>query len=262
MKSEVRSRTPPGQTSKDMERRFPLEDHTIRIDRRFCGPPRSGNGGYVCGRLAQYADGDVAVRLKVPPPLDKDMEVRESGAGVVLFDGDVLVAEARPTTIELDPPEPPGFEEAEAASQHYPGFTSHIFPGCFVCGPERGAGDGLRIFPGAVEERNLVACPWVPDASLASAEGHVHPEFLWAALDCPGGMSFEWPEKGAILLGELRAKLLGDVSAGERCVLIGWEIDHQGRKHQTGTALFGESGACVGLALGTWIEVPQPPGHI
>jgi hypothetical protein len=30
---------------------------TIRIDRRFRGPPESGNGGYVCGCLAQFVVG-------------------------------------------------------------------------------------------------------------------------------------------------------------------------------------------------------------
>ena len=31
------------------------------IPPRFCGPPGSGNGGYVCGRIAAYADGPVTV---------------------------------------------------------------------------------------------------------------------------------------------------------------------------------------------------------
>ena len=48
---------------------------SIIIDRRYCGPPNSGNGGYVCGRLARHIsvgtpDG-VEVTLRAPPPLDK-----------------------------------------------------------------------------------------------------------------------------------------------------------------------------------------------
>ena len=27
---------------------------SIIIDKRYCGPPNSGNGGYVCGRLARH----------------------------------------------------------------------------------------------------------------------------------------------------------------------------------------------------------------
>ena len=30
---------------------------TIRIERRFCGPPDSANGGYLSGRLARYIAG-------------------------------------------------------------------------------------------------------------------------------------------------------------------------------------------------------------
>ena len=30
---------------------------SLVISSRFCGPPGSGNGGYVCGRVAAYLDG-------------------------------------------------------------------------------------------------------------------------------------------------------------------------------------------------------------
>jgi len=229
---------------------------TLVIDRRFRGPPESGNGGYVCGSLARFVSAPtVAVRLRVPPPIERQLVVRRSEAGAALLDGDAVVAEARPAANGLEPPAPPSWDEAEAATRRFRGFESHWFPACFVCGPERGAGDGLRLFPGPVAGRSLVACPWVPDASLAGASGRVAPEFLWAALDCPGAFAFPAPTQGAILLGELQVTLLGDAAVGERCVLAGWEIAHQGRKHTTGTALYGASGACLGLGVGTWIEV-------
>ena len=41
----------------------------LEISERFCGPPNSGNGGYVCGLLAKHLTGTVTVRLKAPPPL-------------------------------------------------------------------------------------------------------------------------------------------------------------------------------------------------
>ncbi len=231
---------------------------TFFVDQRFCGPPRSGNGGYVCGMLAGYVDAPgVSVRLKVPPPLDTPLTVRESDEGKLLLDRDTVVAVARPTEVSLDPPRPPSFAEAEAASTTYVGFTSHAFRTCFVCGPNREAGDGLLIFPGKVPGRELVASPWVPDASLArSPGGVVADEFLWAALDCPGGLSFPWPEATKLLLGELAVATLGEVAVGERCVVVGWEVSRDGRKHVTGTALFGESGETRGVGLGTWIEVP------
>lgn len=232
-----------------------MDDKSFSIDPRFRGPPDSGNGGYVCGRLAQFvAASVVTVRLNVPPPLATPMQVRPSDDGVVLLADEVTIARARPTTLSLAPVVPPSYAEAEAAASHCRGLTSHEYPSCFVCGPERAAGDGLRIFPGPIADRDMVACPWIPDASLASETGSVSPAFLWAALDCPGAFAFPAPASGGVLLGELQVQLLGEVAAGERCILVAWEIAHQGRKHHTATALFGESGDCRGLGLGIWFE--------
>ncbi len=228
----------------------------IQIDPRFHGPPDSGNGGYVCGCLSQFVESDaVAVRLKIPPPLATTLEVRDSDAGVALFDDNVMVAVARAATVALEPIIPPSFAEAEAASREYRGFASHWYPSCFVCGPDRAAGDGLRIFPGAIARRDIVACPWIPDRSLASVTGAIAPEFLWAALDCPGAFAFPEPDEGVVLLGELQVRLTRDVAVGERCVLVAWEIAHEGRKHHTATALYGATGDCCGVGLGVWIEV-------
>jgi hypothetical protein len=183
------------------------------------------------------------------------LQVRRTEVGVELFDKNAIVAEARPAIVAVKPPDAPSYEEAEAASRRFRGFRSHWFPSCFVCGPDRPPGEGLRIFPGPIDERDLVASTWIPDSSLASATGLVAPEFLWAALDCPGAFAFVEPPRGAVLLGELQVELLGDVSVHERCVLAAWELTHQGRKHYTATALFGEAGTCLAVGLGTWIEV-------
>ncbi len=233
----------------------PLTTETLLIDRRFHGPPESGNGGYVCGLLAQFIDGAATVRLSVPPPLSTNLEVRRAKGSVALFDDDALIAEARPATVKIEPIEALSYEEADTASRRFRGFDSHWFPSCFVCGPDRDSGDGLGIFPGPVEGRDLVASPWIPDSSLASVKNVVAPEFLWAALDCPGAFSFVEPKEAVVLLGELQVALMGEVSVGERCVVVAWEIAHQGRKHHTATALFGEAGACRGIGLGTWFEV-------
>jgi hypothetical protein len=234
------------------------KDKMIVIDKRFNGPPRSGNGGYVSGLLSQFVDAPaVTVRLLRPAPLDTELEVREAEGGVVLLDGGVVLAEARPAKIVLEPPPCPSYEVAEAASRSYRGFTSHWFSSCFVCGPDRGPGDGLHVFAGPIEGSELVACPWIPDASVASAGGSVSNEFLWAVLDCPGSFTFPQPEGEAIVLGEFQVELFGDVSVGERCVLVAWQITRHGRKHHTATALFGESGVCRALGLATFLTVPE-----
>jgi hypothetical protein len=231
---------------------------TITIAKRFCGPPDSGNGGYVCGRLAAFVNGIAVVRLEIPPPLEAEMQVKESGSDIEMVNGATVVARARPAEVSLEIPAAPSFAEAEAAARSYRGFRSHPFPRCFVCGPEREPGDGMRIFPGPLPTKG-VASPWVPDASLGDANGKVRPEFLWSALDCPGGFSFDLPDGSAVLLGELAASLNGEVAVGERCVVIGWELARDGRRHLTGTALFSESGECRGLARATWFEVTAKP---
>ena len=224
---------------------------TVRIERRFCGPPDTGNGGYLCGQLARYMPGSSLVRLEVPPPLETEMQVKKSGTSVELVQGATVVARARPAVMSLDIPPAPTFAEAEAAARAYRGFRSHPFPTCFVCGPQRAAGDGLRIFPGPLRT-GVVACTWVPDAWLGDAKGRVLTEFVWAALDCPGAFSFEFPDNTPVVLGEMAASLRRAVSVGERYIVLGWELARVDRRHYTGTALYSESGEYRACARATW----------
>jgi hypothetical protein len=222
----------------------------VIIDERFCGPPQSGNGGYVCGVLARLIDGPAEVSLRRPPPLGRPLEVQRLDEGsVVLRDGDTVIADGSPTTLEIDVPHPVSFADAEVAARSYRGFRWHAFPMCFVCGPQRAKGDGLRIFPGTVQGRDIVAAPWTPDASLADEDGTVRPEFLWAALDCPSGWAifthsprFQSHSPPLALLGRVAAKVIGPVARGERCVLVGWPLHVDGRKLYAGSALFSADG--------------------
>jgi len=232
---------------------------SVVIAQRFHGPPDSGNGGYSCGTVARFIEGSALVRLRIPPPLDAPMAVHKRESDVELFHGDELVATGRPAMVDIDVPEPPDFAAAEAASRRYRGFDSHFYPGCFVCGPERVHGDGLRVFAGPVGPgegpESMVAATWIPDDSLVDSSGNIATEFIWAVLDCPGAYAFPEPETGAILLGELAVAIHGPVVPGEKCVVIGWEISNDERRHFTGTALFGESGSCRAVGYATWFEV-------
>lgn len=227
------------------------------VDGRFCGPPRSGNGGYVCGRVARhFGPGPVAVRLKAPPPLSTPLRLEYSANGAQLSSDTTLIAEARPAALDLEPPPAPAWSAAEAASRHFAGFRRHKFPGCFVCGTHRGPGDGLRIFPGAVRDGAVLAAPWIPDPSLRGHDGHVAPEFLWAALDCPGAFAVDRHDSDtALVLGELCAVVEHPVSPGEQCVVLGWPLGSDGRKHQAGTAVYA-GGRLIAHARAIWIEVP------
>ena len=227
----------------------------VVISRRFRGPPESGNGGYTCGVVAALVGGPAEVTLRRPPPLDRPLDVhRLDGGSVAVLDGDTLVAEGAPASVEIEVPEPVTFEEAVTAAKSYLGFRHHPFPTCFVCGPKRAEGDGLRIFPGWVADRNIVAAPWTPDASVADEDGQVRPEIVWAALDCPSGFAVITPETVAVL-GRLAVKLVAPVQPGKRCVAIGWPLGEEGRKMYSGTALFGEGGDLRAFARATWVRI-------
>jgi hypothetical protein len=224
---------------------------------RFCGPPTSANGGYFAGMVAGLTGRQVAVRLTKPPPLGVEIAVEDRGEGLVdLRYGGDLIAQTRPEELELPALTPPRYVEAIEASRRYVGFAHHPFPRCFVCGPQRGRGDGLRIFPGALAARELVAAPWVPDDSLRADGGKVRPEFMWAALDCPGWLAAVTDARIA-LLGELTVHIDRCVHIGEECVVVGWRIASKGRTHQAATALFSEDGELCGYGRATWIE-PRP----
>lgn len=234
-----------------------MTQEMIKIDERFCGPPIWGNGGYVCGTLAGFIGPSAKVTLRRPIPLNKPIVVSQSNGSVQLLDGAECLAEAHATDLELEVPVSPTFKEATDASQHYIGFDAHPFDTCFVCGPSRCEGDGLRIFAGAVEGRDLVAAPWIPHEVLADEQGILRPEYLWAALDCPGYFAaMQNTAPCMALLGQLTGKIMpGSIQAGEQCVVIGWTIAAEGRKHQVGTALFNAAGQQCGVAQATWIEL-------
>ncbi len=225
------------------------------IGHRFCGPPGSGNGGYTCGMLAAAAAKSVEVRLMRPPPLDKALAILDdpATASLLLMDGEAVIASATPRTFELAVPKPPTYPRALAAVSGYEGFRDHTYPGCFVCGPARARGDGMRIFASPIEGQDLVAAAWLPDRSLVGPDGKVLPEFMWAALDCPGFFASGAAARGA-LLGTYAARIDRCVRLDMPCVVIGWPIAHEGRKHRVGTAIFDGFGELCGRAIATWIE--------
>jgi hypothetical protein len=233
---------------------------TLTIDRRFNGPPDSGNGGYVCGALAVAAGADLRIRLVAPAPLDVPLGLTKDATGDWQLASDAgLVARATPARLHLDVPTPPRYVQAVWASQHYPGFREHDFPDCFVCGPHRRRGDGLRIFPGMLDS-GMVAAPWLPADALDGGDGKVAAEFHWAALDCPGYFAVSGGRR-LMVLGEMHAHVDRRVHTGEPCTVIGWQAGAEGRKHYAGTAIFDEDGELCARALATWIEVKRGAGE-
>jgi hypothetical protein len=239
----------------------------LTVARRFCGPPSSGNGGYVAGRLAAYLDPEraVAVTLRKPPPLDRRLRVEttttdgtrtdtEDGA-VRLFSGDDLVAEA--TYGEFAHPVAPAVpvERALEAEPLFAGLRGHPFPGCFVCGPSRPAHDGLALQPGRTGP-GRTACTWTPDPSLAAeaTPPDVAARFVWSALDCPGGWTSDL-EARPLVLGRMTARVDRPVSVGETYVVVGILHGTDRRKTFTGSALYDAGGSLLARAEHVWIAV-------
>jgi hypothetical protein len=219
------------------------------IERHFRGPTGSANGGYTCGMLASLLHGPAEVTLRLPPPLERPLEVdwEDGRRRVELRDGDAMVAEAEPAEIDVDLPDPIPFAEAAGAALPE-GDKESAFPECFVCGWARA--DGLGIYAGAVQGRDLVAATWKPRPE------HVGPEFVWAALDCPGAYAVHGGERGMPVLGRLAARVEHLPHPREPCVVLGWPLGEDGRKLYAGTALYGEDGRVLGAARATWI-VPR-----
>lgn len=243
---------------------------SIIIDKRYCGPPNSGNGGYVCGRLAQHIPGDAEVTLRAPPPLEKPLDVVAKDDGLwELCDGGTVVATGRMASIELARREKASFEEASTAEWLTPIKPhEHLLPTCFVCGPARAQGDGLRISAGPLARQSpnasaVLAATWTPDSSLATEDGFVAPEFLWSALDCPTGYAVTYdPVSGGwdrmpILLGRMAVRIEARPRPGERCVITAWETGRDGRKRTAEAAAHDEAGALLAVARTTWIAVDR-----
>ncbi len=230
----------------------------IIIDRRFQGPSQSANGGYITGLLAELLDGPAEVTLKAPPPLEKPLQLVETGDGHALMDGETLVASVRSVPpMQIDLPECPDRQAAEAATARYPGHRDSPIPHCFVCGSKRAEGDALRVFTGPLEGQDMAAAPWVPHANFADDTGKVARRYLLAALDCPGAWAWYGQTGGHMLLGRMHCETLGSVSPGENCTITAWPMGRDGRKVWAGTAVHDADGKVVAFGYATWITVAE-----
>lgn len=234
----------------------------IVVDRRFCGPPGSGHGGYVAGRLAVEVGEPVEVTLRLPPPLERPLEVVVRKGGLAaLRDGDTVIADAKPIgPLEVDVPDPIRFADAEAAAEAgRAALESFAFRTCFACGTDRRAPDGLALVFGPVAGRDdgVHAAPWIPDPSLADDDGNVRPEFVWAALDCPGVSPLlgAGEADSAFVLGRLAVERLGPVPVGYRYIVLSRLIAREGRKGHVSVVLTTDMGDLRASARATWIEV-------
>ena len=224
---------------------------TLVIPPRFCGPPGSGNGGYVAARLAALAGirGTAEVTLRRPTPLATPLRVVADGASAALEtpDGERL-AEVRAVEAPLPSERPALPLAAVPAPLERP---EHPVPGCFGCGPAHAG--GLRILPAPVAGTRGVAARWTPPCEFAGPDGRVDPAVVWAALDCPGWFALHGASPlQRMLLGRITASV-GPVQAGAPCVVVAWPLASEGRRHHAATALLDAAGRVVARSRQVWI---------
>lgn len=256
-----------------------MSDDTLIIPAKYRGPPTSGNGGYVAGVIAAALTGGehafannraVEVTLRAPIPLDVPMMVRRAKKSLTVVRDEKLIAEASIQPLRIDIPTPVGWDEAFNARAHsyslpvawHPMFNAvrrGVHPICFCCGAELKEDDGLHVYSAPVDNNGQVAAAWIAREIFADARGHVRPEFIWTALDCPGQMA--WRARGAQtgMLGRLSARIERAVRAGERCVVSGWTMGNERKKYFAGTALRNEAGELCAYAKAVWIGRVNEP---
>ena len=232
----------------------------VTIPAQFNGPLKSGNGGWVCGLLAnewirRHGPTVVTSTLLQPPPLDTTLTWEEDNASELrlLTAGGAVIGTCAPGQFADDPPPTVSPADAAAGAAAYPGYTNHPFDHCFTCGTARDPGDGLRIFSGPIAD-DRTAAPWEVHPAFATDDGQIPTPVAWAGLDCPGGWAAGFPDD-LLLLGRLTAELVRPPLPGETLLATGWRRSTDGRKRLTSTALYTDDGSLVGRSEQVWIAV-------
>jgi hypothetical protein len=247
---------------------MPLSGSVV-IEPRFQGIPKIALGGYVGGFLARELTGAEAV-FRRPVPLGQPLRVdRAGGQETALLNGEELLTTVRPAQVDLRVPPALTMEESEAASSAYPGFTRHLFPNCFTCGPARSEGDGLRVFAGPVAGREVVASPWTPDPGLAGESGEVAREYIWAALDCPSiwALLVQEPSDSTerAVSGRMAVQQMAPVRPREPHLVMAWAVGREKRTRTGGAAILSATGKTCAIARHTLVVtdwgIPLSPAH-
>lgn len=247
-----------------------MGERTIVVGRRFRGPDvggGTGNGGYFCGLVALAAGPSaraVEIRRTTGVPLERPLRVRVDEGGAVVSDDEGLVARTSAEELAVTVPAPPQLEVARRISERFleqleSGQVAHPFPECFVCGHRREPGDGLRIFAGPLDgdpgdTPGPRVAAWRPDAAYLDEAGRLRAEFVWSALDCPGG----WAIAGPANTGTLQVEILEPVDGRQELIVMGWPMAAAAaragsRRRYAGTAMFDARGRLLARGAAIWV---------
>ena len=234
-----------------------IGERRIVFDARHSGFDGIVNGGYVAGLLQNEIRRAAEVRLARPVPPQRELRlVRPDRVSVALIHDGELLAGAVAKPAHYAPPSPVAFDRALEAQPSYLAFVKTPAPDCFVCGPRRHVGLGLRIFSGALTP-GRVAAAWVPEASTVGGT-EVDARFVGAALDCPGAWaiaSLGDSEHVPMLLGTLHLQIVAPVRSGLSYVVVGQADGGEGRKRFARTALYEDDGRLCASAQSVWLRM-------
>lgn len=253
-----------------------MQSVSITIERRFRGPPESGNGGYVCGAFSELLRQDLAspwnaaeVTLRSPVPMDIPLQVQRANSVLTIHHGATLIAEGRLVELALEIPVPPSFDAAYKQRATSPSLTRNtsrrfpngigVHPECFCCGVQNG--NGLEVCAAPVGGSDIVAAAWATKSAWGDAKGNLPERFIWTALDCPGQFAYYAIGIRTGMLGRLAARIVRPIRSGERCVVTGWRIGIERTKHFAGTAVFNEAGEVCAYANAIWIGRRDSPAQ-
>jgi hypothetical protein len=96
---------------------------------------------------------------------------------------------------------------------------------------------------------------WRPDASLLDPAGRLRPEFVWSALDCPGG----WALPGPINTGTLQVEIREPIDGDQELIVMGWReaspagVRSGSRRRYAGSATFDACGRLLALGAAIWV---------
>ncbi|MGH7300813.1 MAG: hypothetical protein ACREKQ_03865 [Candidatus Rokuibacteriota bacterium] len=247
-----------------------MSEPTIVVERRFRGPDMgggTGNGGYFCGLVAVAAGAgtrSVEIRRASGVPLDRPLTVRTVPDGAEVHDEEGLVARTTREEIAVTVPAPPPLDVARRISARFldqlaSGALVHQFPECFVCGHRREPGDGLRLFTGSLDgglggKPGTRVGAWRPAVGFLDGAAGLRPEFVWSALDCPGG----WAIAGPANTGTLQVEILGPVDGRQDLIVMGWPMPAASarsgsRRRYAGTAMFDARGGLLARGAAIWV---------
>ena len=235
---------------------------TITIDPRFEGPPGITLGGYISGLMAEPLDCDtVQVTMHKPTPMGKPLVLDTTEVDrVVLYEGETMLNEACPSTLELAAPVTIGFDEAARASRRN---TVNPFPNCFGCGSGRSEADGLHLRSGPVDGKDVVAIDWTPPGAVVGGnEGdELSVRMALTAMECPIAKAMEigglLARNELIVLGRITTKLIRAPRVGEPCFFLGWPIDRVRRRIELAGMLNDRSGSPLIMARLTFVVLRE-----